>query len=458
MGAKRRFELVEGTSSKFWEIEVSDSSHTVTFGRIGTKGQSKTKELSSSSAAAADAAKLVKEKTGKGYREVGAAVQPAIESANAPPSPPPPPPAAKSAPGTKTTLKGPRGKPAFVILASGTSVTANGERRDFASAVEAKRHVDQLVRAKLGEGYKLGAAEIVGDEPEPESEVPSHEEDDTPQVEEPAVEVRDQNGRFRITFEGERTDEAACTALATRIASEQPTSVHVFCELTSPGDAWATAFARARLPSVTAFIFDTAYETQTRQGENSIGDVRQTLDALPSLERLFATGDLAISKGTHAALRELFLLGDPLDGKFLRGLATWKLPALERLVLSLASDASPADEDAALAAIVDLDAPKLSRVYVEAVDDVPRFLERIVASGRLAGWSELHLVGSVRDDDRLLAVVTAHVEMLRELRVLGLPLDDVSSETEESLRGLCPSLVDASESDATLPDAYDSWR
>lgn len=190
----------------------------------------------------------------------------------------------------------------------------------------------------------------------------------------------------------------------------------------------------------------------------STSSSERSSNAFPSLERLFATGALAISEGTHAKLRELFLLGAPLDAKFLRGLATWKLPALERLVLSLASDASPSDEDAALAAIVDLDAPKLSRVYVEAVDDVPSFLGKIAVSTRVAGWSELHLVGSVRDDDRLLAVVTAHVEVLRELKELGLPLDDVSTETEEALRALCPSLVDASESDATLPDAYDSWR
>jgi len=66
-GAKRRFELVEGTSSKFWEIAVDGASYTTTYGRIGTSGQSTTKTASSPEKAQAEADKLVTEKTKKGY-------------------------------------------------------------------------------------------------------------------------------------------------------------------------------------------------------------------------------------------------------------------------------------------------------------------------------------------------------------------------------------------------------
>jgi predicted DNA-binding WGR domain protein len=68
---KRRFELVEGASAKFWEIEVKKKTVTVRFGRLGTAGQTKDKEHPSAEAAARDAEKLVREKTGKGYTEVG---------------------------------------------------------------------------------------------------------------------------------------------------------------------------------------------------------------------------------------------------------------------------------------------------------------------------------------------------------------------------------------------------
>jgi predicted DNA-binding WGR domain protein len=68
--ARRRFEFVEGTSSKFWEVEVSDAKVTVSFGRIGTAGQTKTTAFPDASAAGQAASKLVAEKTAKGYREV----------------------------------------------------------------------------------------------------------------------------------------------------------------------------------------------------------------------------------------------------------------------------------------------------------------------------------------------------------------------------------------------------
>ena len=42
---KRHFELVEGNSSKFWEISTAGNDVTVRFGRIGTNGQTQTKDL-----------------------------------------------------------------------------------------------------------------------------------------------------------------------------------------------------------------------------------------------------------------------------------------------------------------------------------------------------------------------------------------------------------------------------
>ncbi len=83
----RRFTLQEGTSSKFWEIEQSGTEVTVRFGRIGTSGQTKTKDLLSDEAARAAVAKLVAEKLRKGYAEDGASgAAPALGPAS-PPSP-----------------------------------------------------------------------------------------------------------------------------------------------------------------------------------------------------------------------------------------------------------------------------------------------------------------------------------------------------------------------------------
>jgi len=67
----RRFEMVEGASSKFWQISIEGSSFTVTYGRIGTAGTSKTTACTSPEAAKTEADKLIAEKTRKGYIEQG---------------------------------------------------------------------------------------------------------------------------------------------------------------------------------------------------------------------------------------------------------------------------------------------------------------------------------------------------------------------------------------------------
>jgi predicted DNA-binding WGR domain protein len=67
----RRFEFSDSTSNKFWEVEVKGKTLNINFGKIGTKGQSKPKDFATPEKAKAEMEKLIKEKTGKGYVEVG---------------------------------------------------------------------------------------------------------------------------------------------------------------------------------------------------------------------------------------------------------------------------------------------------------------------------------------------------------------------------------------------------
>lgn len=78
-GGARRFEFVDGSSNKFWEVRVEGASQTVRYGRIGTDGQSKTKQFADAATALADAEALIEEKLEKGYTEVTAgAAAPAV--------------------------------------------------------------------------------------------------------------------------------------------------------------------------------------------------------------------------------------------------------------------------------------------------------------------------------------------------------------------------------------------
>ena len=65
-----RYELSEVTSNKFWEIELSGTSFTTRYGRIGTDGQETTKSFATAAEAKKAYDKLVAEKTKKGYVEV----------------------------------------------------------------------------------------------------------------------------------------------------------------------------------------------------------------------------------------------------------------------------------------------------------------------------------------------------------------------------------------------------
>jgi predicted DNA-binding WGR domain protein len=81
----RRFELIEGTASKFWEIEQADTELNIRWGRIGTAGQGQTKSFDDATKAGTALTKLVAEKSGKGYAEVGVAAGAAIGKTEAKP-------------------------------------------------------------------------------------------------------------------------------------------------------------------------------------------------------------------------------------------------------------------------------------------------------------------------------------------------------------------------------------
>ncbi len=70
---RRELVFMDSASNKFWNIELTGDSHTVTYGRAGTEGQSKTKSFASPEAAKKDFEKLIAEKIKKGYVDADSA-------------------------------------------------------------------------------------------------------------------------------------------------------------------------------------------------------------------------------------------------------------------------------------------------------------------------------------------------------------------------------------------------
>ncbi len=67
---KKYLEYKDEKSHKFWEVEVKDNTHTVTYGKVGSNGRSSTKTFDTAEIAKEDAEKLIKAKIKKGYVEI----------------------------------------------------------------------------------------------------------------------------------------------------------------------------------------------------------------------------------------------------------------------------------------------------------------------------------------------------------------------------------------------------
>jgi len=430
MSSRRRLELIEGSSSKFWEIEVEDDTHLIRFGRIGAVGQTKEKAFATAGVATREASKLVEEKLGKGYVEVDPDAEPSTEKA----------PIEKA---MRTTLVAPPGHVHVVFTLAGKRLVTNDVEQSFSTAAAAREHLEHVLSLRRREGYTVASVEPV--DANATAEAPDN------------LLTIDVGERWQVTFKGDGSvSPARCRKVVERLERDAPRAVQVVCDLGSPS-AWSKAIAGRALPSIVAFVFDTPSQTQARQAENSIGDLTATLAACPSLERVFASGKLVLTRCSHDALRELHLLGDPLLAATLAALGGSTFPALERLVLSLAADAGPGPDRAAALALQGLTAPRLREVHVDGLEDVPRFLTTL-ARTRLP-LRVLTVAGSI-DEAQLWPVLDQHAAFFRSLEVLGLPLaDELSSEAVGAVRASLPNVRDSREwAHLTLPAAYESFR
>lgn len=360
-----------------------------------------------------------------------------------------------AAPVLKTTLRDDRDGDEVVLTLYG-KVVLQGEgsarrAQTLASEAAAKEHYERLVMLRRKSGYTVVRTETVSEE----------------SVRPPGgVELEGFDGKIEragdawtLTFTGDADEpisQKLAGALVARLAADAPRRVQLVCDFAAPKRAWERALQGVQLQSVAAFIFDTPFQTQTRQDENSIGDLAAVLRACPSLRSFFATGSLALSPVTHASLRALHLLGNPLSRALAQGLGGCSFPVLERLVLALTADGEAAREDAFVTALRTLQAPRLRELHVYGVDDGAAFLARLLAQGLPGALKVLSLRGPC-DSDALRPVLARHADALRALEALGMDVDgDDDFDAEAPARW--PFLRDADAwHDLTLPAAYEGW-
>ena len=167
-----RYEFQEGTSSKFWEINLLGKSFTTKFGKIGSNGQTKIKDCASEAAAKAEVDKLIAEKTKKGYQPAGKSngktAKPAAKTATKA--------ATKAAPKSAKPAAAPKVTGQYFEFKDGGSskfweinldgkshtvrygkigTTGQTSAKSFKSPGEARADHDKLVAEKRKKGYQL---------------------------------------------------------------------------------------------------------------------------------------------------------------------------------------------------------------------------------------------------------------------------------------------------------------
>src|SRR5258706_807389 len=184
-----RYEFSEGTSNKFWEINLSGKSFSTTYEKVGRSGQTTNKTGKNDEEAKKEYDKLIAEKVKKGYELAGGgaaadvdddddadeAPAPKKSAKAAKPAPKAASPAPKKAAAKPVASSGKAGGPRYFEFSEGTSnkfweitmagtdvktrygkIGTPGQQtlKEFGNAAAAKKEYDRLVAEKTKKGYE----------------------------------------------------------------------------------------------------------------------------------------------------------------------------------------------------------------------------------------------------------------------------------------------------------------
>jgi hypothetical protein len=223
-------------------------------------------------------------------------------------------------------------------------------------------------------------------------------------------------------------------------------------------EPWCAALASLGSRELEKLVVDTYFQPLTRQASVHCGDITQVFRACPALRFAYVIGCAEVHALTHDALRDLTLMGEPLGLETLRAVLRGPCPRLERLALGLAYEQrAAANADRALAAaFADHGLPALRELHVAYPENPVTLLAALVGSPRFEALRVLSIEGDFFDNEkRGLAALKKHRAALSKLDRLYLPIEDVTSMTDEDLTAIVPGLRGTEELRAFSPER---WR
>lgn len=329
-----RYELKDGKSAKFWQIDLSGDSFTVRYGRIGTDGQSSTKVYSDAATAQREAEKLIKSKTKKGYVEVAGEAAPA--AAVEP----------EGNPEVEAALfANPEDTEAWAVY--GDWLQTRGDVRGEIIAMElSKAHpdpkdglqdeIDALIRQNV-EGW-LG------------KELVEAMNQDVSEWDKPVFEAEWRFGFLkkvtaRVTYDWEGPNvERMLNAVMKSSASRFLEAIHIGLPDTDGEAAFNREIAAicktGKRPSVRRiYVGDFEFPDETEISWSEVGSVEKLYPVFPNLQWLKVQGGgIELGKLEHEALETLILHTGGLPSEAAKALAKAKLPNLRELEVWFGAD------------------------------------------------------------------------------------------------------------------------
>ncbi len=145
----RELQYSEGSSNKFWNIELEGTRFTTHYGRIGTDGQRKEKEFSSEEEAKKAFDKQVQAKLKKGYQEIGGTGSFSQKSTSSKPTP------TKQATPAKSSKTSKEKKPAKTKTEKTAKRESSQEESSNAKPVLEKAKTKKVSKAKPSASFSL---------------------------------------------------------------------------------------------------------------------------------------------------------------------------------------------------------------------------------------------------------------------------------------------------------------
>lgn len=394
---KRNLIYMDAKSSKFWNIEQAGNSFTVTYGRIGTDGQSLTKSFPDEATAVKETAVLIKEKLGKGY--VDAAVS---------------------------------------GVAAGSAVTAADDQIPLVAFSSINR------RDEIGENIGTFVGRRVVDY-NPEK----------PTKTDVVYRFRSDWENNEVIPNLEKyleSDEALETTALVFGAwhGDDP-------EQTSDIIVEALVNGKDRLPKLAALYIGDITSEENEMSWIKQSDLSPLLQAFPKLQLLRARGGdgLALASAEHNHLRALALETGGMDVSVIRSICTAKFPNLEYLELWLGTD-----EYGANFTVADLQPilsgqlfPKLKYLGLRNCQRADELAGVVVNSPLLQRIETLDLSLGVLTDEGARALLL--LPLNTTLKKLNLHYNYISEDLIRQLKAL-PLVVDASKPGNM--DNDDEWR